>query len=98
MQAEGGSVYTALARFSPTGGGLTGYSDALYTTQLSASATATGSTRCSLLAACERQLLEQAVAVPLFTQQKRLLLANGIKGLVFDPFGPVLDVTYATKS
>ena len=82
---------------SPTGGGLTGYSDALYTTQLSASATATGSTRCSLLAACERQLLEQAVAVPLFTQQKRLLVANGIEGLVFDPFGPVLDVTYATK-
>ena len=97
VQAEGGSVYTALAQFSPTGGGLTGYSDALYTTQLSASATATGSTRCSLLAACERQLLEQAVAVPLFTQQKRLLVANGIDGLVFDPFGPVLDVTYATK-
>ena len=23
--------------------------------------------------------------------------ANGIEGLVFDPFGPVLDVTYATK-
>lgn len=98
VPAEGGSVYTALAQFSPTGGGLTGYSDALYTTQLSASATATGSTRCSLLAACERQLLEQAVAVPLFTQQKRLLVANGIEGLVFDPFGPVLDVTYATKS
>ena len=98
VQAEGGSVYTALAQFSPTGGGLTGYSDALYTTQLSASATATGSTRCSLLAACERQLLEQAVAVSLFTQQKRLLVANGIEGLVFDPFGPVLEVTYATKS
>ena len=78
-----------LAQFSPTGGGLTGYSDALYTTQLSASATATGSTRCSLLAACERQLLEQAVAVPLLTKQKRLLVANGIEGLVFDPFGPV---------
>ena len=98
VQAEGGSVYAALAQFSPTGGGLIGYSDALYTTQLSASATATGSTRCSLLAACERQLLEQAVAVPLFTQQKRLLVAHGIEGLVFDPFGPVLDVTYATKS
>ena len=27
-----------------------------------------------------------------------LLVANGIEGLVFDPFGPVLDVTYATKS
>jgi len=24
-------------------------------------------------------------------------VANGIEGLVFDPFGPVLDVTYATK-
>ena len=34
-----------------------------------------------------KRQLEQAVAVPLFTQQKRLLLANGIKGLVFDPFG-----------
>ena len=44
------------------------------------------------------QLLERYVAVPLFTQQKRLLVANIIEGLVFDPFGPVLDVTYATKA
>ena len=97
VQAEGRQCLHRTGPVLPTGGGLTGYSDALYTTQLSASATATGSTRCSLLAACERQLLEQAVAVPLFTQQKRLLVANGIEGLVFDPFGPVLDVTYATK-
>ena len=98
IQAEGGSVYAFLEQFSPAGGGLTGYSNALYTTQLDASATATGSARCSLLAQCERQLLDDAVAVPLFTQQKRLLVANGIKGLVFDPFGPVLDVTFATKN
>ena len=30
-------------------------------------------------------------------QQKRLLVASGIKGLIFDPFGPVLDLTYTTK-
>ena len=30
-------------------------------------------------------------------KKQRLLVANGIEGLVFDPFGPVLDVTYATK-
>lgn len=97
VQAESGSVYSLLSQFSPTGGGLTGYANALYTTQLSASATASGSTRCSLLAGCERQLLQDAVVIPLFTQQKRLLIANGIEGLVFDPFGPVLDVTYATQ-
>ncbi len=97
IQAEGGSVYSALARFSPLGDGLTGYDNALYTTQLSASASATGSTRCSLLAQCERQILEDGVVIPLFTQQKRLLVANGVEGLVFDPFLPVLDVTQATK-
>ena len=38
-----------------------------------------------------------AVAVPLFAQQKRLLIAPGIQNLIFDPFGPVLDLTYTTK-
>ena len=53
--------------------------------------------RCRLLGECERQLLSDCVAVPLFSQQKRLLVASGIKGLIFDPFGPVLDLTYTTK-
>ena len=30
------------------------------------------------------------------SQQKRLLIADGIQGLVFDPFGPVLDLTETT--
>ena len=53
--------------------------------------------RCRLLGDCERQLLSDAVAVPLFAQQKRLLIAPGIQNLIFDPFGPVLDLTYTTK-
>ena len=91
------SVYNTLAQFTPTGGGLTGYSNALYATQLEASTHANGSTRCRLLGECERQLLSDCVVVPLFSQQKRLLIASGVKNLIFDPFGPVLDLTYATK-
>ena len=73
------------------------YADSLYATQLQASTQATGSSRCRLLGDCERQLLSDAVAVPLFAQQKRLLIAPGIRNLIFDPFGPVLDLTYTTE-
>ena len=97
ISAEGGSVYNMLNQFTAAGGGLTGYVDSLYATQLQASTQATGSSRCRLLGDCERQLLNDAVAVPLFAQQKRLLIAPGIQNLIFDPFGPVLDLTYTTK-
>ena len=97
ISAEGGSVYNMLNQFTAAGGGLTGYVDSLYATQLQASTQATGSSRCRLLGDCERQLLSDAVAVPLFAQQKRLLIAPGIQNLIFDPFGPVLDLTYTTK-
>ena len=97
ISAEGGSVYNMLNQFTAAGGGLTGYADSLYATQLQASTQATGSSRCRLLGDCERQLLNDAVAVPLFAQQKRLLIAPGIRNLIFDPFGPVLDLTYTTK-
>lgn len=96
VSAESGSVYSILNQFTAQGGGLANYSNSLYSTQLSASASATGSTRAALLADCERQLLSDCAAVPLFSQQKRLLLANGIKNLIFDPFGPVLDLTETT--
>lgn len=98
ISAESGSVYNVLAQFTAQGGGLTGYANSLYATQLAASSTATGSARCALLAECERQLLSDCAVVPLFSQQKRLLIANGIQGLVFDPFGPVLDLTETTQS
>ena len=98
ISAESGSVYNVLAQFTAQGGGLAGYANSLYSTQLAASSTATGSSRCSLLAECERQLLSDCAVVPLFSQQKRLLIADGIQGLVFDPFGPVLDLTETTKN
>ena len=97
ISAASGSVYNMLAQFTPAGGRLTGYANALYATQLEASTHANGTTRCRLLGECERQLLSDCVVVPLFSQQKHLLIASGIKNLIFDPFGPVLDLTYTTK-
>ena len=86
-----------LAQFTTAGGKLPGYANALYATQLEASTHATGAARCRLLGECERQLLSGCVAVPLFSQQKRLLVATGITGLNNATIGPVLDLTYTTK-
>ena len=44
ISAASGSVYSVLAQFTTQGGGLTGYPNALYATQLAASSTATSST------------------------------------------------------
>ncbi|MGN0708180.1 MAG: ABC transporter substrate-binding protein [Faecalibacterium sp.] len=98
ISAESGSVYSMLHQFTSAGGGLSGWSDLIYSARLEESTRTTGTNRCQLLAACERQLLDECVVVPLFAQQERLLIADGVDGLVFDPFGPVLDLTYTTKS
>lgn len=97
IQAEGGSVYQMLHQFTAEGDALTGFSDEDYDLLLAQSAQQNGQARCALLGECEARLLEQCTVVPLFAQQKRLLLADGIDGLVFDPFTPVLDLTFATK-
>ena len=98
IRAEGGSVYQMLQQFTAEGGSLTGYADTVYADRLALSAQQTGKDRCALLAQCERQLLESCTVVPLMAQQKRLLLANGVRDLVFDPFFPVLDMTWAKMS
>ena len=98
IRAEGGSVYQMLPQFTTAGGSLTGYADTVYADRLALSAQQTGKDRCALLAQCERQLLESCTVVPLMAQQKRLLLANGVRDLVFDPFFPVLDLTWAKMS
>jgi ABC-type oligopeptide transport system substrate-binding subunit len=95
VSMESNSVSALLTRFGESG--LTRYADETFAETLTAASTASGASRVTLLAKAERQLLDECVAVPLFSQQKRLLLADGVKGLVFDPFGPVLDLTYTTK-
>lgn len=75
-----------------------GYSDNIYNTLLQLANASNGTERRSLLYSAECMLLDNVVLTPLFTQQKRLLLDAGVSGLVFDPFGPVLDLTYTTKS
>ena len=97
IRAEGGSVYQMLQQFAGDNN-LTGLTDPLYAGALSESIQRTGSARCQLLRECERQLLEGCTVVPLAAQQKRLLVAGGVEGLVFDPFTPVLDLTYTTKN
>lgn len=97
VSAADGSVYSMLNSFTLSGGGLARYSDGIYSSRLAESEQKTGSAKVHLLAECERQLMENCVAVPLFAQQKRLLVADGVEGLIFDPFGPVLDLTYTTK-
>ena len=98
IRAEGGSVYQMLQQFTTAGGSLTGYADTVYADRLALSAQQTGKARCALLAQCEQQLLESCTVVPLMAQQKRLLLANDVRDLVFDPFFPVLDLTWAKMS
>lgn len=97
IRAEGGSVYQMLQQFAGDNN-LTGLTDPLYAGTLSESIQRTGTARCQLLRDCERQLLEGCTVVPLAAQQKRLLVADGVEGLVFDPFTPVLDLTYTTKN
>ena len=97
IRAEGGSVYQMLQQFAGDNN-LTGLTDPFYAGTLSESIQRTGSARCQLLRECERQLLEGCTVVPLAAQQKRLLVADGVEGLVFDPFTPVLDLTYTTKN
>lgn len=45
----------------------------------------------------ERALLADCPVLPLFYQTKALLLAPGIEGVVFSPFAPAIDVTWAVK-
>ena len=97
IRAEGGSVYQMLQQFAGDNS-LTGLTDPLYSETLAESTRRTGTARCQLLRDCERQLLEGCTVVPLAAQQKRLLVADGVEGLVFDPFTPVLDLTYTTKN
>lgn len=48
------------------------------------------------LAGAERTLLESACVSPLWHQTKALLVQPGVEGLIFRPFGPVLDLIDTT--
>lgn len=75
-----------------------GYTSSSYTTLLSLASASSGTQKRALIYQAECLILDQVVLTPLFTQQKRLLVDARVSGLVFDPFGPVLDLTYTTKT
>ncbi len=73
------------------------YNNSTYTTLLQLASTENNPTASSLLYQAECMLLNEFVVTPLFSQEKRLLVDTRVEHLVFNPFGPVLDLTYATK-
>ncbi len=44
----------------------------------------------------EQYLLKEGPIAPLFYQNHALLVAPEVQGIVFDPFGPMMDLTYTT--
>ncbi len=84
-----------LSRFET--GGLTGYASSEYTALCRQAAAAGGQQRAALCAQAEQLLLSDFTVVPLFGQNRQMLLAPGVTGLRFDPYGPVLDLTDARR-
>ncbi len=55
----------------------------------------TGSPKIDALAQIEHYLADNAIVTPLYRQNARLLLASSMHGVQFDPFGPLIDVSWA---
>ena len=84
-----------LSRFET--GGFTGYANADYTRLCRNAAAASGSERSALCAEAEALLLNDCVVAPLFGQNRQLLVAPGVTGLLYDPYGPVLDLHWTER-
>lgn len=78
------------------GEGAVGWVDEEYTALLSALPRRNPNIR--QLAEAERYLLNYGPLTPLYCQSQLLLVSPDVEHLVFDPFGPTLDLTWATKS
>ena len=76
--------------------GWSGYSSTGYHDLLTQCQTASGEEKAQLLAQAERTLTQDCAVVPLYAQNRRLLVDTRIEGLRFDPYGPILDLTDAT--
>lgn len=102
-----GDYQIALLPFSPssadsaaflqqfTGGALTGWQSASFDSQVSQ---LSGQLDISAeqIAQAEQTLLAGGAISPLWYQDQALVMAQGVDHVVFDPFGPVLDLTWAT--
>lgn len=78
-----------------TAGGFTFNTDSAYDDAI-AQATNLFEPSVKQIAALESQLLQQASIYPLWYQEEALILAQGVEHVVFQPFGPILDLTWAT--
>lgn len=76
--------------------GAAGWTDDVYSEMLSSLPRRNPDVR--RLAEAERYLLANGSLTPLFYQSQLLLVSPDVEHLVFDPFGPTLDLTWTTKS
>ena len=102
-----GDYQIALLPFSPssadsaaflqqcTGGALTGWQSASFDSQVS-QLSGQLDTSAEQIAQAEQTLLAGGAISPLWYQDQALVMAQGVDHVVFDPFGPVLDLTWAT--
>ena len=58
----------------------------------------TGGAKIDTLAQMEQLLVREAYVTPLFRQNARLLVDPTVSGLQFDPFGPLINVRWATRT
>lgn len=84
-----------LSRFEA--GGFTGYANVDYTQLCRSAAAASGSERLARCAEAEALLLAEHTVVPLFCQNRQLVVAPGVTDLLYDPYGPVLDLHWASR-
>ncbi len=73
------------------------FQDVSFSSLLRQAAAASGKAKCDAIFSAERRLTDSCEVVPLYAQEKRLLVDPSISGLRFDPYGPLLDVTCAEK-
>lgn len=104
---ENGDYQIALLPFSPSSadtitflqqfgdGAFTGWQSAEFDSQLR-QLTGQLDPSAEQIAQAEQTLLAGSALVPLWYQDQALVLAQGVEHVVFDPFGPVLDLTWAT--
>ena len=86
---------TLLSRFET--GGFTDYTSRFYDQLCRQAAACGGSERLDLCTKAETFLLQDVAVAPLFGQNRQLVVAPGVTGLLYDPFGPVLDLTHTCR-
>ena len=78
-------------------GGLCGWHSGIFAQLMDSAAAQRGEALADTAAQAERLLLEGRAVLPLCWPRRYLLMEDRLQGLQFDPFGPQLDLTFASQ-